>query len=213
MPIRDFEKEIEKIILFEKEKTFMECKYFSPLHDGVYITPVTLDSYSSELIQNLARWRSENQNGFVKIFNVTIRGTKKWLDLAVQQRKDRLLFLVVDGNEKVIGHLGVSSFDFKNKTCEVDNVVRGEISKQNEVMYSASKTLIKWIDENIKTIKIQIRVLNDNTAAISLYHRLGFIPFKLEGLKKVENYEGIEWLPITTGKIDRFFLKMELKRI
>ena len=55
MPICDFEKEIEKIILFEKEKTFMECKYFSPLHDGVYITPVTLDSYSSELIQNLAR--------------------------------------------------------------------------------------------------------------------------------------------------------------
>ena len=211
MCISDFEKTIVKIILFEKEKLFMKCKYFSPLNDGVYITPVTLDAYCDELIQNLSRWRSNNQHGFVKKFNITIEGTKTWLDLAVQKRKDRLLFLVFDCNEKVIGHLGVSSFDFLNKTCEIDNVVRGEISLLRGVMLSASQTLIKWINQFIKPSKIYIRVLNDNTAALSLYHRLGFVPFQLEALERVEYDEVIEWLPVTNGVIDRFFLKMELK--
>jgi RimJ/RimL family protein N-acetyltransferase len=211
MCISDFEKTIVKTILFEKEKLFMKCKYFSPLNDGVYITPVTLDAYCDELIQNLSRWRSNNQHGFVKKFNITIEGTKTWLDLAVQKRKDRLLFLVFDCNEKVIGHLGVSSFDFLNKTCEIDNVVRGEISLLRGVMLSASQTLIKWINQFIKPSKIYIRVLNDNTAALFLYHRLGFVPFQLEALEKVEYDEVIEWLPVTNGIIDRFFLKMELK--
>jgi RimJ/RimL family protein N-acetyltransferase len=211
MCISDFEKTIVKTILFEKEKLFMKCKYFSPLNDGVYITPVTLDAYCDELIQNLSRWRSNNQHGFVKKFNITIEGTKTWLDLAVQKRKDRLLFLVFDCNEKVIGHLGVSSFDFLNKTCEIDNVVRGEISLLRGVMLSASQTLIKWIKQFIKPSKIYIRVLNDNTAALFLYHRLGFVPFQLEALEKVEYDEVIEWLPVTNGVIDRFFLKMELK--
>jgi RimJ/RimL family protein N-acetyltransferase len=211
MCISDFEKTIVKTILFEKEKLFMKCKYFSPLNDGVYITPVTLDAYCDELIQNLSRWRSNNQHGFVKKFNITFEGTKTWLDLAVQKRKDRLLFLVFDCNEKVIGHLGVSSFDFLNKTCEIDNVVRGEISLLRGVMLSASQTLIKWINQFIKPSKIYIRVLNDNTAALFLYHRLGFVPFQLEALEKVEYDEVIEWLPVTNGVIDRFFLKMELK--
>jgi RimJ/RimL family protein N-acetyltransferase len=211
MCISDFEKTIVKTILFEKEKLFMKCKYFSPLNDGVYITPVTLDAYCDELIQNLSRWRSNNQHGFVKKFNITIEGTKTWLDLAVQKRKDRLLFLVFDCNEKVIGHLGVSSFDFLNKTCEIDNVVRGEISLLRGVMLSASQTLIKWINQFIKPSKIYIRVLNDNTAALFLYHRLGFVPFQLEALEKVEYDEVIEWLPVKNGVIDRFFLKMELK--
>jgi len=211
MCISDFEKTIVKTILFEKEKLFMKCKYFSPLNDGVYITPVTLDAYCDELIQNLSRWRSNNQHGFVKKFNITIEGTKTWLDLAVQKRKDRLLFLVFDCNEKVIGHLGVSSFDFLNKTCEIDNVVRGEISLLRGVMLSASQTLIKWINQFIRPSKIYIRVLNDNTAALFLYHRLGFVPFQLEALEKVEYDEVIEWLPVTNGVIDRFFLKMELK--
>jgi len=211
MCISDFEKTIVKTILFEKEKLFMKCKYFSPLNDGVYITPVTLDAYCDELIQNLSRWRSNNQHGFVKKFNITFEGTKTWLDLAVQKRKDRLLFLVFDCNEKVIGHLGVSSFDFLNKTCEIDNVVRGEISLLRGVMLSASQTLIKWINQFIRPSKIYIRVLNDNTAALFLYHRLGFVPFQLEALEKVEYDEVIEWLPVTNGVIDRFFLKMELK--
>ena len=211
MRISEFEKDTVKTILFEKGKSFMKCKYFSPLNDGVYITPVTLDAYCEELIQNFSRWRSNNQHGFVKKFNITIEGTKTWLDLAVQRRKDRLLFLVFDCNDKVIGHLGVSSFDFLNKTCEIDNVVRGEISQLSGVMFSASKTLIKWIDQFVKPNKIYIRVLNDNTAALSLYHRLGFVPFQLEGLEKVEYDEVIEWLPVTNGVIDRLFLKMKLK--
>ena len=53
-------------------------------------------------------------------------------------------------------------------------------------MFSASKTLIKWIDQFVKPNKIYIRVLNDNTAGLSLYHRLGFVPFQLEALEKVE---------------------------
>ena len=36
MRISEFEKDAVKTVLLEKEKTFMKCKYFSPLNDGVY---------------------------------------------------------------------------------------------------------------------------------------------------------------------------------
>jgi RimJ/RimL family protein N-acetyltransferase len=157
------------------------------------------------------KWRQNGQHGFTKYFNVTFQSTKKWLDLLVQQRKDRLLFLVFDCEDQMIGHLGVSSFDFEKNTCEIDNVIRGEISNQNDVMFSAAAVLIEWINSNIKPHDINITVLYDNISALLLYHRLGFVPYKLEGLQKVEKNQEIEWVHKQHGKIDKFIIKMSLK--
>ena len=206
-----YEERITQAILLEKEKHFGAGRYYSPLNDGVYLVPVTIDACDDELVATLARWRSENQYGFIKIFKVTFQGTRAWLEYSVQQRKDRLLFLVFDCHERAIGHLGVSSFDFDGETCEIDNVVRGVVSKQKSVMYSASKTLLKWIEEVIKPRNIYLRVLNDNVRALLLYHRLGFVPCELEGLEKIESDDGVEWIPATQGVVGRFFIKMSFK--
>ena len=208
---KSFEERSIDIIRSEKEKKFLVEKYSSGENDGVFITPLTLDAVNDDLIADLARWRSENQDGFIKIFNVTFESTRKWLELAVQNRSDRLLFLVYDCHEKLIGHLGVSSFDFTNKTCEVDNVVRGNVSKQKRVMSSASKALIDWIWLKIKPESIRLKVLNDNSKALALYYKLGFKLDLLEPLEKIESGDVIEWIPAENSKIDRFFINMFLR--
>jgi len=191
----------------EKESSFNENKYYCDEGSGVYITPVTVDS-CQRLIDPLTKWRSNNQHGFTKFFKVTTEGTEKWIYSALQDREDRILFIVFDKDKKMIGHLGVSTFDFENESCEIDNVVRGEVSCQRNIMYLASKILLNWIDERIRPRNILLRVLNNNVRALYLYHRLGFVPYGLEPLEKVEAKDEIEWVSLRKGKIDLFYIKM-----
>jgi len=199
-----------KVISDLKNSGFGHVRFYSPSDDGVYITPVTVDKNNEDFIETLAKWRSENQNGFTKVFKVTVPGTHSWLKNAVQNRKDRILFVVYDRYDIEIGHLGVSSFNFKRESCEIDNVIRGEVSRQEGVMYSASQALLNWIKEFINPEYIHLRVLNDNSSALSLYHRLGFKPYRLIPLEKEDVAGYVEWVPLNKGNIDRFFIEMRL---
>jgi len=211
MKNKNFEEKVCDIIRAEKEKIFQVERYSLDSSDGVYITPLTLDAVNDLLINDLARWRSENQTGFIKIFNVTLESTKRWLDIAVQNRKDRLLFLIYDCHDLLIGHLGVSSFDFDKQTCEVDNVVRGEVSRQKNVMFCASEILIDWVRKKIEPKFIKLKVLNDNSKALALYYKLEFKLDSLEPLEKIESEDVTEWIPAVNNKIDRFFINMYIR--
>lgn len=206
----DFKNKVHSVIDAEKKSRPYENRYYSSYDDGVYITPITIDMVDDDLVELLKKWREENQSGFLKIFNVTFDSTKKWIKKNVQNRGDRLMFLIVDSNNEVIGHLGVSTFDYDKRTCEIDNVVRGKVSHQLGIMLSASNTLISWIKAHIEPEEIRLRVLSDNISAIYLYHKLGFVPDKLEPLEKFHVQDNVEWRPIGNGKVDKFFMSMKL---
>lgn len=206
----DFKKRVLTVISKEKEKSFEESYYGSENTDGVRITPITYDSINSDVIEVLRIWRSENQSGFTKIFNVTHDGTEKWLKDGVLAREDRLLFFIVDKYDEIIGHIGVSSFDFENSTCEIDNVVRGKRSNQHNVMFLASCVLIEWIKSEIDPNEIRLRVLNDNTSALRLYDRLGFKLDSLLGLRRIDSNGCVEWVP-DNEEIDRYFVSMIMR--
>jgi len=134
-----------------------------------------------------------------------------WLKKGVQEREDRLLFLVNDIYGETIGHVGISSFNYEKKTCEIDNIVRGEVSSQSKVMESAVKGLLTWIFEKIEPECIELRVFNDNTKALALYYRLGFQLDALYPLEKTVKGDEIEWID-SDNKIDRFFISMKLTK-
>jgi len=198
------------LIQLEKHKFPKEVLF---KNKGVAVYPVTWsDLNNKSIIKTLKNWRNENQIAFLKIFSVTENGTLTWLEKSVLKREDRILFFVDDIHGKTIGHIGISSFNYEDKTCEIDNIIRGDISSQSKVMEHAVDGLLTWTFEKINPKSIRLRVFSDNTKAIALYYKLGFKLDALHPLEKEIKENEIEWID-SKNKIDRFFISMELKNM
>lgn len=166
-------------------------------------------SQNPKIIRCFAKWRRNNQWYFPSQFKVTIPGTRIWAKKGLIDKEDRILFLIKDMQGKLIGHIGLYSFDFKNKTCEIDNVVRGEKGSPG-IMTPALNALINWTFENLKIKDLYLRVFSDNPKAISLYERCNFSHENLIPLKKRIEDATVIWEEIFEDSIpERSFLKMK----
>ena len=164
---------------------------------------------NSEHIARLARWRRENIKAFPKVFEVTETGTQVWARKALCECPDRILFYVRAANGELIGHVGLSEFDYNNKTCEIYNIVRGQHGIGKGLMSAAIYHMMQWTYDTLIPSEIRLKVLHENTRAIAIYHRLGFVPLALEPLKKSSTADKIEWVPANENdQIDRFYLVM-----
>lgn len=175
------------------------------------LRPFTVDCLGDDdKISLMSRWRAENSQAFPRLFSVTDARTRFWADRLLLKRSDRMLFFV-DVAGRLVGHVGLSSFDFSHGTCEIDNIVRGEADAPPGVMRIAVHTLMEWTYATLGVREIKLRVMHENTRALALYHGLGFVPEALLPLKKVDHADSgeTEWQPSTPGeRIDRFYLVM-----
>jgi RimJ/RimL family protein N-acetyltransferase len=180
----------------------------------VELLPFTRDLLTSpELVQLLANWREANIAGFTKVFRVTAGGTQSWSRSQLIERRDRICFLLRQPGGPLFGHVGLSSFDFAARTCELDNIVRGENTAPKGIMQSALVRLLDWTYKNLRPAEIRLQTLNDNSRALALYHRIGFIPFALYPLTRVDGHDFIEWTPAQpTDRFDRFMIAMRHQR-
>jgi len=150
-----------------------------------YLAPV---KKSALVVDILKEWRERNQYAFPTVFKVTLEGTEKWLEEQVMNREDRILFMVKNKKESYVGHLGLSSFDYEDTSCEIDNVIRGK-SETKGIMTSAHYGLTDWAFSNLDLRRLTLRVFSDNEKAVSLYSRCGFRKLKDIPLKKVKKDE------------------------
>jgi transketolase len=164
-----------------------------------------------KVIGLLAKWRSENQDAFPSQFTVTKEGTKKWSKSQLLDLPDRILFLLETNEGKPFAHMGLFRFDYKSKTCEIDNIVRGE-NVLSGIMTDALQTLITWTFVNLKISTLTLHVFSDNERAIRLYKRCGFIESHKIPLKKISEPGIIKFVEITGTKEtpDRYYLVMKL---
>lgn len=166
-------------------------------------------SQHQKIIMYFAKWRRNSQWYFPSQFKVTIPGTRIWAKKSLIDKEDRILFLIKDMQGKLIGHIGLYSFDFKNETCEIDNVVRGEKGTPG-IMTSALNALINWTFENLRIKDLYLRVFSDNQKAISLYERCNFSHENLIPLKKRVENSTVFWEETFEDSIpEKSFLKMK----
>lgn len=159
----------------------------------IYLVPLAQKDIKNEkLINNLAKWRREYSKWFPGQFRVTLKGTREWLDKLVVNNPDRILFMIEDDNKNQYGHLGFYRYNASNKSCELDNVVRGS-TKFPGVMTAACRELTAWGFDNLGIKKLYLTVFADNEKAISLYGRCGFKEVERIPLKKVTREGGIFW--------------------
>ena len=175
--------------------------------------PIT-SHFTEEQIELLARWREVNAFWFPSQFKVTKEGTRKWFKEQVLDKEDRILFMLQTLNGIQFGHMGLYRFDFKNKTCEIDNVIRGEKDIISGAMTMSLKALIKWTFSTLDINILYLKVFSDNERAISLYERCGFKELKKIPLKKVKKENTVQWIEIldkSENKTERYFSQMYFK--
>ncbi len=150
--------------------------------DGAgWLLPVCrLHRRDDALIARLSRWRDASQFAFPTRFPVTEDGTRRWLDVALLERADRMLFLVTDAVGAPIGHVGLV---VHADAIEADNIVRGEDGAPG-LMGPALLALLAWAEQEAALPEVFLRVLDENAHAIGFYHRLGFVDGSREDLRR-----------------------------
>ena len=163
------------------------------------------------LMELIGCWRKKNEMWFLSQFKVTTERTMKWFEERVIETPDRLLF-IIKMNDKYIGHVGLFRFDFENKTCEIDNIVRGE-PEYPGIIGNAVLHMMEWGENNLDIQNYSLKVLSDNEKARRLYERLGFIEISRIPLITVEGEDGLEWkeAPDDYDKVvEKYYVVMKL---
>jgi RimJ/RimL family protein N-acetyltransferase len=157
------------------------------------LVPLTLDHCDDmAIVEILAAWREKHAWWFPAQFKVTVEGTARWLRNGVVETPDRLLFMV-SVNETYLGHVGLFRFEFEERTCEIDNIVRGEPGYPG-LIGDAIANMMRWGSNRLGLKGYTLQTFSDNERSLSLYGRLGFREVKRVPLLKIEAEDKVEWV-------------------
>src|SRR5690606_11583140 len=100
--------------------------------------------------------------------------TANWLAKVVLPSQDRILFLIIDADEKLIGNVGFANLN--DESAELDNVLRAEVSRYPKIAAAAVQSLLAWAFADLGVKSIYLNVFANNDKAVTLYRTLGFLP-------------------------------------
>lgn len=216
-----FQKKVEKILEYAKlgKKIHVPTKLHGLLPNGkeIEIVVITKDMLEKdETIKLLAAWRAKSNIWFPAQFRVTFNSTKKWAKEQLLNKKDRILFFFqLAGSNKPFGHAGLYRFNYKEKWCEGDNMIRGIESEETRGgMTVGFKLLYDWTFRYLKFDKMYLWLNYDNTQAKAVHYRNGFKNEYLIPLVKKVSRGRVSWVeqdPSENIVANKFFLRMYLK--
>lgn len=189
-------KQNELIVKIKKIKnkpfgsTNIKCTFNKINYELILLTKAS--TKDKRIIKLLANWRKKHEFWFPSQFKITLEGTQKWLQEKVIDTPDRLLFMIKVKN-KFIGHIGLFRFNFKNQTCDLDNIVRG-VNQYPGIMADALSYLMKWGKKELQIKNYTLETSSDNQKAIVLYNKLGFYKYKETPLIQIKNKGYNEWI-------------------
>ncbi|SMC40583.1 Protein N-acetyltransferase, RimJ/RimL family [Oscillospiraceae bacterium] len=176
------------------------------------LVPITYDFEDSmpECAALLSKWRIENPSLSPAEFVVTEKRTTAWIEKAILNNPNRILFMIKDDNQRYVGHIGISNIDPTKGKARLDSVMRGETTTCKTIMRDSIETLVHWCSTNFGVTRIDLVVLSDNERAIRLYRNCGFVSDGILPLKKIQENGEINWIEdATIKKPEKSYLHME----
>jgi len=144
--------------------------------DDNYIGRLNLLNKNNEnfdlVIQYLTQWRSNNMKYFLTQFNATFERTKSWLEEVVFPSDSKLLFIIFDDHDNLIGNIGVTNIS--SNSCEIDNLIRGEQGGHPSLIYYTEVCLIRWLFLQNPLYNVYLHVFSNNYLTIMLHKSVGF---------------------------------------
>ena len=146
------------------------------------------DANNPIILDALTRWRKKYMKYFLTQFNASTNRTKSWLENIVIPSTDRLLFLILDEDNNLIGNFGIADILFDR--CELDNLIRGEKGGHPKLIYFSELSLLKWLflEKNVK--RVNLHVFANNLPTIKLHKSVGFVEIGRRKLERVQSKDG-----------------------
>ena len=181
---------------------FSNAIQFFSEEESYYLVPITShDLCSPSSISQLMTWRSSAQFAFPSRFKVSHEGTSRWLEAAVLQNPNRVLFWVLASDLSKLGHIGLQ-LNLTEHSLEIDNVYKLE-SGPKGLMARAVMRLERVVEEEFSLEEISLRVLESNQHAVRFYEKLGYKVSQITSLIEVQNGEILNLVPGTPA-VDNF---------
>lgn len=160
---------------------------------NVFIRPITLDD-----TDDIVRWRnSENvKKYFIFQGDFTREGHLSWYNNKILT-KEVLQFIIVEKeNNTSIGSVFIRDIDYIHKKGEFGIFIGDDSKKGKGFGEQATKLILEYAFNVFKLHRIYLRVLADNSRAISCYKKAGFV---IEGTLRDDalingHYRDIVWM-------------------
>ncbi|MDG0026272.1 aminotransferase class I/II-fold pyridoxal phosphate-dependent enzyme [Trinickia sp. Y13] len=210
-----YKKSVKENFLFLKAATNVQELYLRAIplkgEQGFLIPVAQVHLGDDALLQRLTQWRNRFVHVYPTQFLATLESTRAWLRDRLLAVEDRMLFLVVDKQGAVVGHMGFNSCFNDEAQMELDNIVRGVDGVERGIMANALLTLTEWARKTINVEGFFLRVFADNAKAIDFYRSLGFVVDETIPLTKVEQEGLVSYVACENGGTpDASFLRMSL---
>ncbi len=183
-----------------------------------YLRPITFDfQYTTpEIIQLITKWKIQNPSISASIMQeITCDMTRQWIKKYLLERQDKLIFLIQDLMGNYLGYMGVATFDFKNRTLQLDSACRGVKNVIPGLMTFVAKSLILFSYGILKVNDIVGTATDANPYIKSWHQRIGYeiydrIPLKLIKVSKIQQ-RWIQDSSLTTN-IERYSIKVKINK-
>lgn len=111
-----------------------------------------------------------------------------WYEKYIHSRNNAVRCAIVDSEkeEEVLGLVSLTNINFINRSGELHIMIGNSENRGKGLGTFAVKAMIEHAFQNLNLRRIELGVLENNTPAIHLYEKCGFIH---EGIKRESNYK------------------------
>jgi RimJ/RimL family protein N-acetyltransferase len=141
---------------------------------------ITLGPVKREYIEPYLKWFNDPEiTQYLSMYRpLTRMWEEDWFE-NLKNRDDTIVFsiLIHDENngEKLIGNCGIHRIDWKNRVAEVGITIGEKEYQSKGYGTEAMETLLDYTFKTLNLNRIQLRVYDFNSRAISSYNKIGFV--------------------------------------
>lgn len=139
---------------------------------------VTLRRMTRDDAQNVVRWRSDPEVA-AQMFSEppTLERHLQWFDRSSgsDSRSDFIICVHSTGEETPVGTIGLSAIDLRHSRAEYGILLGDARVVGRGVAAQASRLLLDYAFTTLDLRRVFLHVFSDNTRAIRLYGRIGFV--------------------------------------
>jgi RimJ/RimL family protein N-acetyltransferase len=133
------------------------------------LRPIHAGFLQSDL-ELLSRWRNRYREAFLTWTHSTVDSARRWLTQDILARPDRILFFAETSDGKPFGHIGLTNFNYVEKSAELDNWIKDADRSCELNMGDAIHSLMDWTFSALLLHNLRARVFSDNLSI--RFHRL-----------------------------------------